>query len=144
MARMAEFTAAFGIPCQAPEVVQGIYREQLGSLPADILKLAVDRVRANWSWGNRMPFPAEVLSYASVELTGRKRALARAEVAILKAVDGAEAHKNVIPKERWDELRRKLSRATKDVKMETPKIGINDVDPDLKAQWAKIADDCGL
>lgn len=145
MARLAEFTAAFGIPCQAPDVVQAIYREQLGKLPADLLESAVNRVRESWTWANRMPFPAEIMALVAGDFAARKSMLSKAQVAALKATDG-ERKSNIIPKERWDELRAKLRRAEEKVKMPREiqrELSDRDIDA-RKAEWAKIADDCGV
>lgn len=145
LARLVEYTAAFGIPCQAPEVVQGIYREQLGDLPADLLAKAIDQTRATWQWSNRMPFPIEIRSHVAADLAKRKSLLSKAQVAKLKARD-AETSKNVIPKEKWDELRRRLGAQAKG-RRKTYWDTVADPTPEqmeeARQRWAKYAEESG-
>jgi hypothetical protein len=85
MKDLIQFAQAFGIPCQDPETAQAIYLEQLGKLPGDLLTLAISRVKASWTWGNRMPFPAEILNLVRVEHFKLAMLLSRAQVAHMKA-----------------------------------------------------------
>jgi hypothetical protein len=87
LSKLIEFALAFGIPCGDPAAVQRIYREKLGDLPSDLLAKAVARVTDSWTWGNRLPMPAEIRKTISNELTYRKIQISRAKVALLKARD---------------------------------------------------------
>ena len=111
MLSLIEFVTAFGIPCLDPNAAQRIYHEALKHLPDDLMNLAITRIRANYTWGSRMPFPAEISAKVAEELAHRKTLLSRAKVALLKALE-PEAVNNVISAERWKELRQKLSKTT--------------------------------
>lgn len=104
---LIQFAAAFGIACPDPKAVQAIYHEQLSHLPADLLNLAIARVKTTWIWGNRMPFPADILNKVGEEFTRRRMLLSRAKVAALKVQD-EDRPKNVIAPEKWKNLRRML------------------------------------
>lgn len=111
MIALAEFATAFGIVCPAPGKVQEIYRETLKNLPADLLARAIARVKISWVWGNRMPFPADILNTVKEDFAKRQSLLSRAKVAMLKAPETA-GRKNVITPEQWEDLRRKLAKTT--------------------------------
>ncbi len=87
LGKLIEFALAFGIPCGDPAAVQRIYHEKLADLPEDLLAKAITRVTDIWTWGNRLPMPAEIRKTISNELVYRKVQLCRAQVALLKARD---------------------------------------------------------
>lgn len=107
MAKLIEFVSAFGIQCPEPQAVQKIYREALALLPADLLTMAMARLRCSWTWGNRMPFPAEILKFVKEEFSARQVLLAKAKIALLKATE-TTAKKNTITPEQWAQLRRSI------------------------------------
>ena len=82
MARLIEFGLAFGITQGDPSKAQKIYHKTLAHLPADVLHVAMDRVMTGWTWGNRMPMPAEILEMVSGELSKRKMLIAKCEMAL--------------------------------------------------------------
>ena len=90
LTKLIEFSLAFGIPAGDPEAMQRIYREKLGDLPGDLLMRAISRVTDKWTWGNRMPMPAEIRKLVSGELSQRVLLLTKARVALLKAQDVRE------------------------------------------------------
>ena len=87
LSKLIEFALAFGIPCGDPAAVQRIYHEKLADLPHDLLTKAVTRVTDTWTWGNRLPMPAEIRKTISNELVYRRVQLSRAQLAMLKARD---------------------------------------------------------
>lgn len=133
---LIRFATAFGIPCPDPETVQEIYREQLGKLPGDLLKLAISRIKADWVWGNRMPFPAEIAGKVKSEHAQRIRLLSRARVASLKATDPIPPEK-LISAARRAEIPRLLSRTAPPSRKDDT-MGI---DPNLKAQWERAVEE---
>lgn len=80
---LIRFANAFGIQCQDPQAVHAAYRELFRTLPADLLKLAMMRLRETWTWRN-MPLPAEILNFVGAELTLRQVALRKARLALKK------------------------------------------------------------
>lgn len=90
MKALIEFASAFQIPCQKPEILHQIYREQLGKLPGDLLMLAIDRVKAQWIWRTQMPFPADIRNKVSEEWSKRAMLLSRAKVAAMKATEPSQ------------------------------------------------------
>jgi hypothetical protein len=87
LSKLIEFAMAFGIPCGDAAAVQRIYREKLADLPPDLLLAAVRRVTDSWTWGQRLPMPAEIRATIGDELTQRRVLLGRAHMALLKARD---------------------------------------------------------
>lgn len=103
MMALIEFGGAFGVPCGSPEAVQAIYRETLADLPAELLHRAVARIKSGWTWGNRMPFPAEIRATVADDLAVLRSNLAKARIALRKPAETEK--KNVISAEKWRELR---------------------------------------
>lgn len=73
---------AFGIPHGDPAKAQKIYHQVLSHLPADVLHSAISRVLSEWTWGNRLPMPAEILEKCSGELPRRQMLLGKCEMAL--------------------------------------------------------------
>jgi hypothetical protein len=116
LTKLIEFSMAFGIPSGDPEAMQRIYREKLGDLPGDLLMRAIIRVTDKWTWGNRLPMPAEIRAVIAGELSYRRTLLTKARVALLKARDdvGVPSNDNSrIAPEKWTELRNILNGAAK-------------------------------
>lgn len=72
MDRLLGFAVAFNIPMNAIEETVTEYQTALADLPADLLMLAVDRIRATYRWGNRMPFPSDISGAVRTELDARR------------------------------------------------------------------------
>ncbi len=113
LGKLIEFATAFGIPCGDPAAVQRIYREKLANLPDDLLMAAVARVTDMWTWGQRLPMPAEIRATVSRDFTDRRVLRARASMALRKAKD-LEAYRSqnkddIVPPEKWAELRASLA-----------------------------------
>lgn len=108
MLALIEFVAAFGVPCPDPATVQSIYRETLADLPADLLTTAIARIKTNWTWGNRMPFPAEIRATVADDLSRRKLMLSHAEMVLKKPLPARKD--NVISAEQWAELKQRIQR----------------------------------
>lgn len=87
MDRLMEFARAFGIPADNVAAAVGFYRQALHALPADLVLAAVDRIIAQWKWGNRMPLPADLQAKVFDDLTARRSELARIEAALRAYVD---------------------------------------------------------
>lgn len=139
---LIEFATAFGIPCPEPKAVQKIYHEALKHLPADLLTLAIARVKVSWVWGNRMPFPADILTKVSAEYAKRQTLLARAKVATLKAPE-ASGEKNVISAERWKALKQSLKQTVREVGIKHRPREEPDMTPEeLEAKRAEVLAQC--
>lgn len=106
MMKLIEFAGAFGLPCGDPKSAQAIYRETLADLPADLLALAITRLKSAWTWGNRMPFPAELRAMVADDLAARRSLLAKAQIAARKPPE--EPKNNIISADRWEELRQRI------------------------------------
>lgn len=109
MKALIEFASAFQIPCQKPEIVHAIYREQLVQLPADLLHLAIDRIKAQWIWRTQMPFPADIRNKISEEWAKRKVLLNRAKLAEAKATDPKRPTARVSPNQVSKTIRKTTS-----------------------------------
>lgn len=112
LTKLIEFAMAFGIPCGDPAAVQRIYREKLADLPEDLLTSAVVRVTDRWTWGQRLPMPAEIRATISPELSQRRVLRVRAELALMKARSlppPSTGKPGTIPPEKWAELLASLS-----------------------------------
>jgi len=60
MDALLEFGEVFGIKVPDQAAATRIYRDALSDLPADLIQLAIQRLRGTWTWGNRLPMPAEI------------------------------------------------------------------------------------
>lgn len=82
------FCHAFGLGNPDPKVQVPFYRNALSGLPADLLRLAVERTTATWKWGNRMPLPRDISEQVAAEMNARIIAKGKAELALGKCSAG--------------------------------------------------------
>ena len=111
MARLIRFGAAFGIPTGNAKMAQEVYHETLSALPSDLLELAMVRIQREWSWGNRLPMPAEITRTIEEELSQRRVRLTRAQMAMkrLQSQTSSSAQpEKTISREQLDKLMAKF------------------------------------
>jgi hypothetical protein len=84
VAKLVKFATAFGLPVGNAELAQEIYHETLSTLPADLLHLAISRTVKSFTWGNRMPLPAEILGQIATEQKQRNSYQLKLETALMK------------------------------------------------------------
>lgn len=68
--RVRNFAATFSVPVNAGAVGKE-YREHLGTLPADVIPVAIHRLLGRWKWGNRVPMPGDVKAEIADEMAER-------------------------------------------------------------------------
>lgn len=80
---LLKFAETFSI--RVPDVASliEIYRGKVG-LPADLMNLAVERTKADWKWGNRLPLPGELTGMVVEEWGERERDLRKLQGALRK------------------------------------------------------------
>ena len=83
MDRLLDVAEAFSITIPNMDTLMDLYRETLSHLPADLMRLAVDRIIRE-KWYGRMPLPADILETVSSDLLRRKGLVSKAKVALLK------------------------------------------------------------
>ena len=92
LARLMEFARAFNAEIPSPDKAAKIYRETLGTLPADLLDLAISRTKETWRWGNRLPLPADIRATVREDFARR-----RLEMSKLRAMMGKAKSSHPIP-----------------------------------------------
>jgi hypothetical protein len=100
--KLLAFARAFNVNVPDRAGVMAIYRDALADLPGDLLVEAAARATRSWSWGNRLPMPADLRKLVERELQERTRAIGRHKVALMYAKDReAIAQRRVAPVVRW-------------------------------------------
>ena len=63
MARVMLFATAYNIEVKSVTALASVYKDTLAVVPLDLLHQALKRMEKEWTWGNRLPMPAELLAY---------------------------------------------------------------------------------
>ncbi|WP_019646182.1 hypothetical protein [Novispirillum itersonii] len=82
---LRRLATAFRIEVDDWALLTRLYAEGLRDLPADLLRLAVQRVIGHWANGYRMPLPGEIRAEVATELAERVGAMARLRTAAMVA-----------------------------------------------------------
>lgn len=104
MTRLADLGAGFGIVAPDPARIMKIYRDTLSPMPAELLSIAITRIKLTWKYGNRMPLPAEIRAMVSREWAEAHRCLNRAKIALQKAQDHRPPVKEPVNHQQLDQL----------------------------------------
>lgn len=79
---LRRLATAFAIPVDDWTLLSRLYAEGLKDVPADLLRLGVERILRHWSNGFRLPMPGELRTLIAPELAARSAALAKLRCAL--------------------------------------------------------------
>ena len=87
---LADWARAFNIPQLDIAAATKFYRESLGHLPADLLRVAFKNIKASHRYGMRLPLPAEIIAGISDDIHKRRQLRAKLELAMRCPVESPD------------------------------------------------------